>query len=339
MRFPLVDVSSSGAIRLGADVACDGFLFDVRGRVQTHIHSDHMDGFATSKGQQAIIVSPATFEMLQLDQNPDLKYRSNVHVLEPLQSIDVGKSVVSTVPNGHMLGSVQVAVDLEDGSRVGYSSDFQWPLDEVITVDCLVVDSTSGSPENTREFSQGEAEQRLLELVNRLLRAGPIHISGFRGTLHRALQVISNGTSVALIGSEGLRREIQLYRNFGYTIRELVTLGSEEATEVLNENRYVRWYGTGDATPVDVRHDARISLSAYFTKPDSPVVEYSDKAFGVALSNHADFKGTLEYIRASRARYVVTDNSRHGKGITLANEIKRRLGIECRPSTNFNPRH
>ena len=53
----------------------------------------------------------------------------------------------------------------------------------------------------------------------------------------------------------------------------------------------------------------------------------------VALSNHADFSGTLEYIRATGARYVVTDNTRGGHAAELAQEVTRQLGIPARPST------
>ena len=40
-----IDVSPSGAVVLGRDVCCDGFHLPCRARVQTHVHSDHMDDF------------------------------------------------------------------------------------------------------------------------------------------------------------------------------------------------------------------------------------------------------------------------------------------------------
>jgi hypothetical protein len=50
------------------------------------------------------------------------------------------------------------------------------------------------------------------------------------------------------------------------------------------------------------------------------------------MSNHADFPGTLEYVEATGARYVVTDNAR-GRGVELARAISQRLGIDARPSS------
>ena len=73
-------------------------------------------------------------------------------------------------------------------------------------------------------------------------------------------------------------------------------------------------------------------------KQQLAIVEYSERAYGVAMSNHADFEGTLDYVRATKARFVVTDNTRKGKGYELAEAIKQRLGIEARPSSGIETR-
>ena len=63
---------------------------------------------------------------------------------------------------------------------------------------------------------------------------------------------------------------------------------------------------------------------------------YSDRAYKVALSNHADFHDTLAYVEATGAEKVVTDNTRN-HGVELAIAINERLlGVQAQPSTN-NP--
>lgn len=64
---------------------------------------------------------------------------------------------------------------------------------------------------------------------------------------------------------------------------------------------------------------------------------FSERGYSVALSNHADFEGTLEYIIATGAKRVVTDNTR-GNGVELALAIQKRLGIEAKPSSNLDSR-
>ena len=237
-----------------------------------------------------------------------------------------------------MLGSVQVLVQLENGLRLGYSSDFQWPIDHVIEVDALVVDCTYGSPGSIRCFSQGECETQFVSLIERRLAYGPVYMRAHRGTLQRALQTIAAEVECPVVGSRGVCREVEIYRRFGYSIADVVSYESGRGRELLGKQRVIRMYRSGDELPADRRDGSTIVLSAYRTRPDEPIVEYSECAFGVAMSDHADFDGTLEYIRSTGARFVVTDNTRHGKAYDLASEIRQRLGIESRPSSNLKGR-
>ncbi len=334
MNYPIDVAMPSGAISLGPYVVCDGFLFGAKVRVQTHVHKDHMDSFETSKGQQYIITSEQTLKLLIAELDADLPYRSNLKALRQGQSYEAGTSKVTLIPSGHMMGSVQVQTELECGLRLGYSGDFEWPLDEVIQVDGLVVDSTYGSPNSVRLFTQGACEEQFVGLLHRLLARGPVIIKAHRGTLQRALQIISDEVECPIIGSERLSNEVDVYREFGYTISPLIDDRTAQAKEILRSDRHVRVFGTGDNAPSDLGKGSKITLSAFLTRPDDPITEYSDRAFAVAMSNHADFEGTLEYIESTNAKFVVTDNTRGGKGYQLAAEIRQRLGVEARPSSS-----
>lgn len=335
MAIPIDVVNPSGAVLLGSDVACDGFITAARARVQTHVHKDHMGGFETSKGVQDIILSEPTRQLLVAEYDADLPYRSNIVPLDHFQPYGVGDSQVTLVSSEHMLGSVQVLVELSNGMRVGYSGDFFWPLDHAIEVDALVVDSTYGSPDSVREYSQGQCEEWFAALTRRLLAGGPVHIRAHRGTLQRALQVISDDIECPIVGTERLNRELDVYRRWGYGIRSLVVDRSDEAVAVLAEGRYVRIYGTGDKNPVDVQTGSKIALSAFSSPGDQPVVEYSERSYRVAMSNHADFGGTLDYIKATGAKFVVTDNVRGPHGCRLAQEVRQRLAVDAEPSSGI----
>lgn len=54
-------------------------------------------------------------------------------------------------------------------------------------------------------------------------------------------------------------------------------------------------------------HWIGITCSAYMVNTDHPLLQFSDRAYRVALSNHADFEGTLAYVEATGAKRVVTD--------------------------------
>jgi len=51
----------------------------------------------------------------------------------------------------------------------------------------------------------------------------------------------------------------------------------------------------------------------------------------VALSDHSDFDELIAYVEESRPKFVVTDNYRVGDAVTLAHEIRKRLGIQASP--------
>ncbi len=328
----LAEVSPKGGIALGENVVCDGFLADAAVRVQTHIHYDHMTDFESSKGFQTILMSEPTKELLIAELNAELAYRSNLIAIPTRQMYEIEGCRIELLPSGHMLGSIQVGVTLPDGSRVAYSGDFNWPLDDVIKTDVLVVDSTYGSPDRARRYSQSEVNARLIELVLRQLGQGAVHMKAHRGTLERALELLDGAIRVPILATPRLCKEVEVYRKFGYQIRPLLDIGSEDARHYLTEGRYLRLYGIGEGDLFGIEEGTAINLSAYMASSTDPVLEFSPRAFSVAMTCHADFEGTLRYIEATDAQYVITDNYRGGHAVDLANVVRSQLGIDAAPS-------
>jgi len=330
-----IDVMQMGAVLLGDNVVCDGFHRARRFRVQTHIHDDHMDEFDTSKGFQDIFLSEATHSLLKAEYDADLLVRQNIFSLPAGARHDVDGDSLILVPSGHMLGAVQAVLETRSGTRLGYSGDFQWPMEDAVEVDYLVLDSTYGRPTSIRRYTQEDAEVRFMELLHRTLKLGPVNITAHRGTIERALNVMAGNINVPILGSDRLCREVGVYQEYGANVAPVIFHKSPEGKAARASERYVRLFSKGDGTPPELPKASSITLSAFMTKPDDPILEYSDRAYGVALSNHADFEGTLEYVRATKAKYVVTDNARGGGGaVELAQEIMARLRIQARPSSN-----
>ncbi len=332
--MPTVSVTGKGAILLGPHVACDGFYRPCRVRVQTHVHADHMADFNSSKGTQTILASHATRDLLIAERNADLRIRSNFIGLaegEPHQVSDGPR--VRLFSSEHMLGAVQVEVEYADGHRVGYSGDFAWPIRQVIQVEELVLDCTYGAPGQIRRYTQAEAEERLLELTYRLIKRGPVYIKSHRGSLERALSVLAGNIDVPILANDLMLREIDVYRRYGHSFEVVTNYTEQKGREIERSMRFVRLLGPGDAQRVDMAPGgSQIVLSAFMSGPDSPVTEYSERSYCVAMSNHADFNGTIEYARATGAKRIVVDNSRHGNAVVLAQELSRRLGITATAS-------
>lgn len=334
MSCSIVDVLGSGAVCLGSKVVCDGFADGYPFRIQTHIHDDHMGEFNRSKGLQNLFMSAETRELLIAEYDAELEYRDNLLPIEPgVEHVLNDGSKLSLVPSNHMLGACQVALELPNGIRVGYSGDFAWPLNEIIQVDDLVVDSTYGSPKSIRRYSQAEAEMCLSNIVCERLLHGPVHILAHRGTIERVLHVLWGNVNVPILATERLIREVEVYQKYGFAIGILVQLDSEAGQSAMMERSYVRLYSKGDGFGNETIGGTSITCSAYMADTYHPLKEYSDRAYSVALSNHADFNGTLAYIEATGAKKVITDNTRT-HGVELAIAIKDYLDIDAKPSSN-----
>jgi len=327
-----VRVSAKGAVQLGEVVVCDGFITGYKVRVQTHVHMDHMDQFTTSKGYQDVLMTPATRDLLIAEYNGDLAYRENVKAVtvgEPFREDDCE---ITLLNNGHMLGSAQVAVTLPDGTRCGYSGDFSWPLDDVVQVDELVVDTTYGSPASVRHFQEEEADQQLAELVVAKLYSGPIFLSAHRGTLQRSLSTLDDAVQCPVIASPKTYKEIEVYRRWGYSLTQVISSDTAEAKQLRKGNRYISVDGIKRGPPQLPKGATSIVLSAFRGSKRHPIIEYSDKAYNISLSGHADYHGMIEYVRATGAKSVLTDNTRGGHAVELALALQQELGIEAKAS-------
>ncbi len=323
-----VDISGDGTIILGDSVTCDGFRYKYPIRIQSHCHKDHMEEFERSKGQQQILMTNATRDLLIAGLNADIPYRDNLEAVPLNQPIMKEGVEIILIDNDHMLGSVQIAVSLSNGIKCGYSGDFNWPLDNVIQVDELVVDSTYGSPDSIRRYSNEEANCCLEELVIKTIKKEPIYIKAHRGTLHRAITILNGLVNRPIIANPTLYKEILVHLKYGYNCTEVIPSDSEEAVLARKNGNYIQMANFHETNPEGT---TSIILSAHMSR-DNAVTQYSEHAYLVGLSNHADYLGTIEYVKATKAKKVITDNTRGGNAVQLALSLQQVLGLEAKPS-------
>ncbi len=329
-------VRSSKAVVLGASVCCDGFYVEAAARVQTHVHSDHTEKFESSLGVQQVYALKGTRDLLIADKDATLDVHVNFHGVGPRERVDVPGGAVYLVDSGHMLGSAQVLFVHEDGYRTGYSGDFTWPLEDVIEVNELVVDSTYGAARQVRRFDQGEAEEAFVTRVLERVGMGPVYVRAYGGTLQRAAVLLGDVCRFPLILSGRQHKDALVYLDHGYAMPPCFIDGSVEAREARAEGRYVLFEGAGDKPETNRQGGYHIRLSAMYTSVDEPLVDFTENACAVAISNHADFRGTVDYVRATGATRVVTDNVRGAHAVELATALSERLGVEARASVS-NP--
>lgn len=158
--------------------------------------------------------------------------------------------------------------------------------------------------------------------------------------MERAVALLDQVCHVPLLVSSRHIREFEVYKSFGYPVGEYIELESEIGQQIIKHEIYVLVTSLRTSTnfPYQPIAETTITLSAAMANPKSPMEERTVNgrtSYSLSMSNHADFNGTVEYIKATGARFVVTDNSggRGGKAVELANYIRYGLGIESRPSS------
>lgn len=326
-----IGISHNGAVKLGNQVTCDGFVYGYEYRVQTHVHDDHMSNFDSSKHFQAIIMSEPTRSLLEI-KHVEMPHSTNVitHPLNGIREYDGIK--IEFKSSSHMLGAVQVSVTTPSGERLGYSGDFSWPLEDVIEVDQLVLDSTYGNPESVRKYTQEEANDAFKEIVGKKIKEGPIIIKGHRGTLYRSLELLNGLVQCPVIASKKKIAEAKVCENYGYCICELTELENPTIRKLRKEGPYIELRYIGEYILYEPGDCTNINLTASWVQGSAPLLKISNSTYNIAVTDHADFLGTLEYIKETGAKVVITDSVRGRNASLLAGAITRKLNIEAYPA-------
>jgi len=324
-------VTKRGAVLLGNYLACDGFDEARPLRVITHAHSDHLLGLRTSlKSCEAVIMTPATRDLVNVVENPFSLVGENVRTLEYEEAFEYETEEITLHYSDHILGAAQVLVEDKEGTRILYSGDFRIPYTPIIQTDVLVIEATYGNPHRVRPF-QSEVKNILVSLVEEAVRQGPVYLFGYHGKIQEVMQILHEArVGVPFIVPEKVFRVSKVCERYGMRFGgHLLLSSSEEAQSMLRHgDSFLAFYHM--ASRRHVNDDAfRIYVSGW--EFSGPCREIGENEYRVALSGHSDFYGLLRYVEGSRPKMVITDNHRGGDAVVLAKEIRRRLKIPAKP--------
>lgn len=242
------------------------------------------------------------------------------------ESLEYNGECITLMPADHILGAAQVLVEMEDGNRMAYTGDFRIEGTPVIGVDILVIEATYGSPSYRRPFNN-VVKQLLTSMVEDAIKYKPVYIFGYYGKLQEVMHILrSAGVKVPFIMPKRIFHLSKVYEKYGVRLGELICLESDEAWEMLAHGgscvifRHI-------SSRNSIRKGLRIYISGWeFNKPCKKL---SHEEYLIALSDHSDFDGLLEYVKLSRPKFVIVDNYRVGCAETFAEEIRKRLSIQA----------
>ncbi len=324
------NVTKSGAILLGKHIACDAFEKTRPLRVVTHAHADHMIGLQKSlKNCDTVVMTPATKDLIDVIKGPRFLLKGNVKTIEYDKPLTYDDERLTLHKVDHILGAAQVLVEDADETRIVYTGDFRITNTPVVQSDILIIEATYGSPWRTRNFGD-EVKQMLVSIVEKGLKQGPVYVFGYHGKLQEVMQILHEArVKSPFIMPERIRQISKIHQKHGARIcRPLFQTKHPLQSTLQQQEHYVAFYHMSWRKKVGLE-GFRVCVSGW--EFDRPCRQTGEKEFIVALSDHSDFKGLLEYVRQSEPKLVITDNYRGGDAETLAKQIKKQLGIEAKP--------
>jgi len=323
-------ISARGAVLLGKHVACDAFDEAKPLRVVTHAHYDHMLGLQQSlEKSEAVVMTPTTKDLIDVLKGPSFLTEDKMKILEYKETLTYEEEQITLHYADHILGAAQVLLEDADGTRILYTSDFRLPNTPIIEADILVMEATYGNPAHLRPFEEA-IENVLVSLVEQGLRKGPVYVFGYHGKLQEVMQMLNDaGVEVPFIVPEKIFQVSRVCKKHGMRLGECLLSSDEDAQVMLQRSvPCVAFYHMGSRRYVG-KDAFRVCVSGW--EFESPCRKRTENEYIIALSDHSDFNGLLQYVEESRPKLVITDNYRIGDAAALAREIEKRLNIPAKP--------
>ena len=320
-------VAKNGAVLLGDSVACDAFHETRPLRIVTHAHADHLGGLRKSlKTCEKVLMTKATRDLAET-LNDQLKLRGgSVETLEYGKTMRYGKEQITLIRADHILGAAQVMLEDAGGIRVAYTGDFRIDDTPVVECDVLVVEATYGTPSCRRNFGV-DVRDLLVSMIEKRLRGGTVYVFGYHGKLQEIMQLLRKAdVSVPFVMPQRVYEVTKVCEQHGMQLGDLSLSTDDDGRELLGGNLpCIAFYHMNSRGYVGLQN-SRICVSGW--EFSAPCRQIGDREYLVALSDHSDFDGLIEYVKRSRAKQVITDNYR-SHGAVLAKEIRKRLGISA----------
>lgn len=319
-------ITHKGAVLLGKYVACDAFDEHKPLRVVTHAHADHMTGLSQSlRTCEKVLMTKATKDLINVMRGPLFLMSGYVETVDYGKTFQHEEERMTFFRADHILGAAQILVEDAEGTRIVYTGDFRIDETPILEADVLVMEATYGNPACKRSFDK-DVKDLLISLVEEGLKQGSVYVFGYHGKLQEVMQILHKANIKApFIVPERVFHVSRICENHGMRLGRL-TLTAERETETLLEKNSpcIAFYHMGSKNKIG-KNKFRIYVSGW--EFNSPCKEIANKEYIIALSDHSDYDGLIEYVRRSKPKLAITDNHRIGYAETLAREIRKHLGI------------
>ena len=263
----------------------------------SHAHTDHL---AAVKSSKSVLASLQTIQLIEQAQGLTIQNRADHNGFRLIEA-------------GHMLGSRQLCVDdCVAGNRITYTGDFQTvrsktsnPI-ETIETDTLIMDSTY--PEKFVRFDDKyEVESAMQDWTLKMLKNGIVIFSAYAMGKAQELIAIFNDIGIKPLVSRKISKLSSVYVKNGIPLDYSSAYDAESDYDSIIKDNFV---GITDSRNLmqlkyglELSHNKKVytAMATGFAK----IFKFNTDA-QFALSDHADFQQSVDYIEATRAKKVLT---------------------------------
>ena len=331
------------AIKLGTSIMCDGFIKNRSTAIFTHYHTDHIKYFTKSLTHcDDVLTSDITKDALIALCGDALQYRQNFKSFRQGESFTTSTGEkIRFYDSNHVPGSVQVLVEIHDGTKILYSGDYNYP--GIITPKCdiLVLDSTHGDPHWSSYAEKKSVLRRFCELVHKeiVINKKPVTIKCHRGIMQILMMALESDNNLPqnlryLANHKNIRLTDAINKHYNNMIRDVLYYKSNDALKIRNsKNPYIFFRTLGEESIHQEEYMHKIQIDS-FVGFDSTIIEKPDMT-RVNFESHSNYPHILEYVEAISPKVVITDTSRGSSGLKLSNLIHEKLNINAYPRPDF----
>lgn len=290
----------------------------------THAHADHAAAFKHPERKK--YATQETFDLLKKIGWKRLDGHKKVKIGDKIKLDDIEVHVHNS---GHVLGSVQYEVNTPEGI-VLYTGDLC--TEQTFTMnpatptlcDILVIETTFGSP----MFKFPKREDIAIEIyqwaVNNVLKGRiPTFKTDSIGNAQEIISILNYYTNLPVVTYKTVTLVTDLYRNKGFNL-DSVDANSNEGKDLLDSRKCALITPKGTNPEWD---NLEIALASGWANI------MGRRRIAFPLSDHADYRGLMNYIRKCRPKRVLTF---HGGKFTkdFHFHVRKHIGISASPLTN-----
>ena len=289
----------------------------------SHAHSDHVTG---AKSAKAVVASNQTIELV------NSTYMTNIHNSPKIENAEL-------IDSGHMLGSKQLLINDEiSGKGVLYSGDFLLqksmaaPKILIKKADMLIIDSTYPYPEVTFD-DRNNIESELQEWTLSALDSGIVLFGAYAMAKAQEIIKVLNKVSVIPVVSKKISQINKVYEKHGIALKYISAYDQNNEYESTLSHNFV-----GIVENRNLESLAFMLGGVYNKRVFTAVATGFAKMFRFstdtqfALSDHADFSQSLEYIEQTGAKTILT----YGPNAKIFAHNLKCAGLDAGPFSEYN---